>query len=516
VPLELASILREIPLSGVAERRSLRDRKGDRSGRTDPGNTSSRVRLPLGNAASGRQEFVTEAAVGEEQLNSDGEERIPAKADRSDMGLEQITGHTATEQSPNASVRLQAVVAEAAITQTSSSPTSSSRRDDPQEASHSSFDPDSPLPTSRAPRHSLLLALTTSPLKLDETSPTRSPSGSPSPTKRELLFAPEYHNVATPIRVRQNPISVVVMDTPSGQATSRHRLARSLRQEQSMIERQTTISDKLSAISLSMSGMKPSSYGASSTGVPTHVTRTQDLPSITAPSHSLQPSPFVSSVKVRKTLSVTSTSAVSDTKRNDATSSTTFPPTPRASVQAEEACQGGSAMHPVAAEPTQSRIPKSVVPPTQPVFRKPAISGLPTLKPSMLPTKSLSSSSSTTTSKNVTTITMSYKAARPEAGQPHELPRYATPVKGRLPSSLAFRSPAASRVISASNLAKPIQSRSVSGSMASSALGAVRPATPGKILNRSTAIGEIPSSAPQREIASKALPTQLNIVSEGS
>jgi hypothetical protein len=125
-----------------------------------------------------------------------------------------------------------------------------------------------------------------------------------------------------------------------------------------------------------------------------------------------------------------------------------------------------------------------VVPPIQPVFRKPMVSGLPVSKPSMLPSKSLS----TSTTQKPAPITMSFKAVRPEGGTQPELSRFATPVKARLPSTLAFRSPAASRIMAATNPVKPLHGRSASGSMTSSVSGAVRPMTPGK--NRSVSAGE--------------------------
>lgn len=509
----LASVLRELPVSGASERKSLRDRKGDRGGRIVPENESARASSRRVNPTPSRNDAANEVGVEQTQLIADGEERVSEEPENASAEVKQASMRKGVETSPHTSVRLQAAIAENAISSSVSPKTSDSPREDPQEATQSSFDPDSPLPTSRAPRHSLLLALTTSPLKFDETSLTKSPSDSPSPARRDLLFAPEFHNVTTPSRVRQKPMTVAAAETPSGQATSRHRLARTLRQEQSMIERQATINDKLSAISLSMSGIKASSYGASSMGLPKEITGERQHSAIHR-SVTKQRSPIAPTVHVKRTLSVTSSSVFEDGEKNDGTTSTNVEPTRKSSSKAGGASQGENGSHSSAIELTQSRIPKSVAPPSQPVFRKPTVSGLPTLKPSTLPSKSLSSSTSSTTSKSAATITMSYKATRPDAGHQQELPRYATPVKGRLPSASAFRSPAASRVISASNPAKPIQSRNVSGNMTNSVPGAMRPMTPGKLLSRSTIIEEGAKFAPHREMGPKDIFPHSNTVSE--
>ncbi|GHJ85040.1 hypothetical protein NliqN6_1442 [Naganishia liquefaciens] len=378
------------------------------------------------------------------------------------------------------------------------------------ETSYSSFDPDSPLPTSRAPRHSLLLALTTSPLKFDETSPTKSPSNSPSPTRHELVFAPEYHNVTTPSRPHQRPMAVSATETPSGPATSRHRLARALRQEQFMIERQAAINDKLSAISLSMSGMRASFYGASSIGQPKQVSAERDGPHILT-SADKQRIPSGPSTKVPQSLPVNSGSVSEADKPEGVTRSTVNEPITNTTSKADGLSQSENQLHASSVKIAQSRIPKPVLPPSQPVFRKPTISGLPTIKPSLLPTKTPD-----VPAKISSMMTLNYKATRPEAGHPNELQKYATPLKGRLTSSEGFRSPAATRVISASNPAKPIQSRIVSGNLTASMQGAVRPVTPGKTLNRSVSAQEGSSATIQREKESKSSPPRSSPVRSSS
>lgn len=424
---------------------------------------------------------------------------------------ELVAGHVDARTTPRTTIAPQSTSPEDAAASSLSPATPESCVKDPSEMSHSSFDPDSPLPTSRAPRHSLLLALTTSPLKLDETSPIKSPSNSPSPTRHELLFAPEYHDVTTPSRPRQKPMSVTVTETPTGQATSRHRLSRALRQEQAMIERQATINDKLSAISLSMSGMKASFYGASSTGQAAQVLRESDRSPIPATSTKQRtPSRLV---QFPRNSPVTLNSVSVRRESDDKAASIVVEPEQSLCSKTEAQSRSENHLHASAGKLAQSRIPKPIFPPSQPVFRKPTISGLPTLKPSLLPTKSLSSSTSSVPPKPASTITMSYKAARPEAGHLHELAKYATPVKGRLTSSMGFRSPAASRVIFATNPIKPIHGRNVSGNMPVSIQSAVRPMTPGKPLSRSVTTQAGSPTAVQREKEFKSPSMKLSSVS---
>lgn len=431
-------------------------------------------------------------------LVAGGGEQVSGEAGDDKGEAEQVAEHADARTSSRMTIAPQSTPPEDAAASSLSPATPESCGNDLSETSHSSFDPDSPLPTSRAPRHSLLLALTTSPLRLDETSRNKSPSKSPSPTRHELLFAPEYHNVTTPSRPRQKPMPVTVTETPSGQATSRHRLARALRQEQNMIERQATINDKLSAISLSMSGMKASLYGAFSTGQSAQVLRESDHSPIPA-SATIQRAPSRLVGHFPRNAPVTLNSVFEGREPDDKAASTVVEPEQSLSSKMESPSRSEIQLHASAVKLAQSRIPKPILPPSQPVFRKPTISGLPTLKPSLLPTKSLSSSTSSVPPKPASTITMSYKAARPEAGYPHELLKYATPVKGRLTSSMGFRSPAASRVISAANPIKPIHGRNVSGNMTASIQGAVRPMTPGKSLSRSGTTQEGSSTAIQRE-----------------
>lgn len=515
--IDVGKLFQELSLSGGSARKSLRDRKGDRSGRISSRNGPAEAPPASFNTMFPDSQVILPASASIPQTNE-----IPSDASQGVMVLEDVDEaldepQTATlQESANqvlqSSERFQAVLREGDASPSMSLTYLNLTAED-DDKPNSSFDPDSPLPVSRAPRHSLLLALTTSPMHFDPTSPSKSSSGSPSPLKMEPLFAPEYQSMATPIRLRQTleTAAFVMSETPLGQTTSRHRDARTLRKEQATMERQATIVDKLNAVSLAMSGLKASAYGASSIE-PRTISRNDESEEIRQ--HSLQigteqsktpPAPILKNPVVL----APPCTIFSESKDNApivavaATPSRVKPPAkPFVDLQATGLQQ------PSVIDPGQSRIPKSVVPPSQPVFRKPMVSGLPVLKPSTLPTKSLTAS----TTQKAAPITMSFKAVRPEGGLQPELPKFATPVKARLPSTLAFRSPAASRIMAATNPAKPLHGRSASGSMSSSVSGAVRPMTPGK--NRSVSAGEAAAAGVRPEISSLSVaPTPSGLVS---
>jgi hypothetical protein len=500
-------VFRELAISDVSARKSLRDRKGERSERISSRNggaefpaASTVVQSPSRRTAPRSPTPIPE----ESAVPSDENLAVIAMENKEDASTQEqfVAPPEASDPAPPSSKRFQAVLREnddAAPTSPQSGP---STPGDQAEKANSSFDPDSPLPVSRAPRHSLLLALTTSPMHFD-TSSSKSSSGSPSPLKMEPLFAPEYHTVATPNRARQalEASAYGITETPLGQATSRHRDARTLRKEQATMERQATISNKLSAVSMAMSGLKASGYGASSVEPrrPSHKEEPNDiqyqsfqvdLEKSKTPPRSVSKNPVVlappCTIFPESKECAPPIANVSVPMRASPEKTATSPKkTATSPVKAALNDPGEGLQKPSTVEIGQSRIPKSVVPPSQPVFRKPMISGLPVLKPSMLPTKSPAAS---TTQKAALPITMNFKAVRPDASTQADLPRFATPVKGRMPSALAFRSPAASRIMAATNPAKPIGGRSASGSLLSSVSGAVRPATPGK--NRSVSAGE--------------------------
>lgn len=508
--IALGKAFRELCISEGSARKSLRNRKGERSERISSRHRPSAApgaapllaspspqavqhsSSPISNTAEAPSETNQHPIVSEQGEDDLEQERIPAAQHPS-------------EQPPTSSKRFQAVLHDG----DAAPPTShSAPLDNQADKSDSSFDPDSPLPVSRAPRHSLLLALTTSPVHFDVSS-SRSSSGSPSPLKTEPLFAPEYQTAVTPNRSRQTLEAAAfgITETPLGQATSRHRDARTLRKEQATMERQATISNKLNAVSMAMSGLKASGYGASS--IEPRSTSYQESPKIQrqyfqvdveeskTPPGSITKNPVVleppctisPEPEERAPPIVIASKPLRAKSPEKCTTPGTKPVTsPMKSVYGNQSTDQDRSS---AIETGLSRIPKSVAPPSQPVFRKPMISGLPVLKPSLLPTKSLPTSA---TQKTAPPITMNFKAVRPEAALQPDVPRFATPLKGRMPTTLAFRSPAASRIMAATNPTKPMHGRSASVSLASSVSGAVRPVTPGKV--RSVSVGE--STGPAR------------------
>lgn len=513
--MDQGKVLQELPLFGGSIRRSLRDRKGDRSERvtTRNGSAKAAIRIVSTERTSPRADQPSATPIdnlSETSPNADSGAHVLTAIE--DVALQQ----EGSDQVQQSSALSQPVLDKGDLSSTASPQAPNSTLDDLPEESHSSFDPDSPLPVSRAPRHSLLLSLTASPLHFDQTSPSKSSSASPSPSRDEPLFAPEYHSMTTPVRVRQTPGAAAfgITDTPLGQATSRRRDARTLRREQATMERQATISNKLTAVSLAMSGLKASAYGTSSieprSPLQNNETRDDHYPPIQTDTKEGNTRNLL--ISENTVILERPCSTISEGEGDSLiTALAVTRARSKSPAKKSSESQGGNFSRPTVSEMGQSRIPKSVVPPSQPVFRKPTISGLPILKPSMLPTKSLLTD---TAQKAAPTITMAYKAVRPEGGLQPELARFATPVKGRLPSNLAFRSPAMSRVVSATNPAKPIHARSVSGSMTSSVSGAVRPMTPGKNLSRSVSAGESAAMTPRRGIsdAGSTLP-QLEFVS---
>lgn len=490
--IDVGKVFQELSLSGASLRKSLRDRKGDRSGRISgrngPAEAASISLNPMSPALQAIQSVS--APTDTKQMPPDHSQCVEVLEDADEASDKQPT---ATLQEPSnqvlqSSERFQAVLREGS-TSPSPFPGSSNSTVKDDDKANSSFDPDSPLPVPRAPRHSLLLALTTSPMQFETTSPSKSSSGSPSPSKMEPAFAPEYQSMATPIRLRQtlDTSAFEISETPLGQTTLRHRDARTLRKEQATMERQATISDKLNAVSLAMSGLKASAYGTSSIE-PRAILQKHEPKEIEQQTLQLgtersktPPAPILKNPVVLEP----PCTIFPELKDQASVAAVAATPSRAKSPTKPSVDSQGTVLHQASViDPGQSRIPKSVVPPSQPVFRKPMISGLPVMKPSMLPSKSLS----TSTTQKPAPITMSFKAVRPEGGTQPELPRFATPVKARLPSTLAFRCPAASRIMAATNPVKPLHGRSASGSMTSSVSGAVRPMTPGK--NRSVSAGE--------------------------
>lgn len=498
-------VLRELPVSSASERKSLRDRKGERAGRngskigtpTISPTPSASTSSAQATETSAVPQLPVQASMKYDDDGSNLNTSMPVQTSpRLDAHEHQaIPPHERLlDEITGASARLQEVLKlEDSETKCSvtpqPTPTADAGGDD------ESFDPDSPLPMSRAPRHSLLLSLTTSPIRAAEVSPSKSSSESPSPPRDDMLFTPEYHHITTPSRIRTARAFLAGNDpkSPACQTVSRHRDSRLQRREQAVLERQATISNKLSAVSLTMSGLGASAYGGTSTPY-------RHMSSISGK----QSGYSAAGAETEHTRAGTDTgrAATSNPASGPATAvilDDVFHEPLEAKLQSrtisspEQHSQGvpeHNTQQQGMLETAVSRIPKPVIPPTQPVFRKPVVSNLPVLR------LSTSTMKSSTIQKPASTITATSKAVRPEIASQSEHPKIGTPVRGRLPNTLAFRSPAASRVISASNPAKPIQTRIVSGSLASSTSGAVRPITPGKSNSRSVGAGETAPPTP--------------------
>jgi hypothetical protein len=493
----IGHVLQELSISGVSERKSLRDRKGGRAGRGSSSIEAANLSLaalspgPTSHSlpTAGSIERHTEETIAFTPKTS----ATPTK--RLDTEKKQPTPQqdSIRDEIAKSSARIQEVVKVedsgfvAPLSEQLKSP-----GDDQND--NESFDPDSPLPISRAPRHSLLLSLTASPTKIGEASPSKSSTGSTSPARDDLLFMPEYHIITTPFRnrpARSSPTASIIK-TPTSQAVPRHRDSRSQRREQATLERQVTISNKLSAVSLTMSGLGASAYGSSSTP---HKAICAGQKATSTSHSSLEISYPVPLTRDGYTLAGNFAETATKTHSQPTTLVTAYdvfdePTNSKAPAGAKlpakhsEPVPASTNIPHNTLETAASRIPKSVAAPTQPVFRKPLISNLPVMKPS------LSTIKSSTMSKPTSNFNATLKAVRPEVtGQP-ELATYATPIRGRAPSTLAYRSPAAFRVVSAGSVVKPIQARTASGTLFPSAFNAARPSTPGKAMHRSIGAGE--------------------------
>ncbi|KAJ9098146.1 hypothetical protein QFC21_004475 [Naganishia friedmannii] len=489
----IGHVLQELSVSGANEKKSLRDRKGGRaergSNRIEATNLASAASTPTPTSqpllAEGMIEHHTEEVIafsvkslGTPSRRLDIDQKHPTPQQDS------IQDEVAT-----ASARLQEVLQ---LEESDLVAPRSEHLESPRDGQidNESFDPDSPLPMSRAPRHSLLLSLTTSPTKIREASPSRSSIESSSPAQDDLLFMPEYHIITTPSRnrpARSSP-AASVSKTPMSQAIPRHRDSRTQRREQATLERQATITNKLSAVSLTMSGLGASAYGSSSTPHKA-ISGGQKL---TAASHPAS----VSRLAAASAGNIAETVVVVDSRSTtlaivhdvfDEPTKAKAPARPRSPPRHFEAVAESRVIQQTTVETVASRIPKSVAAPTQPGFRKPMISNLPVMKPS------LSTIKSSTTQKPASSIAATLKAVRPETASQPEPAKFATPMRGRVPSALAFRSPGALRVVSDGSTAKPIQARTASGTLFSSTSGAARPVTPGKTLYRS--IGNVDTAA---------------------
>lgn len=500
----VGQVLRELSICGASERKSLRDRKGGRaergSSRIETANpslasmTPTSTPLPL-SVECAKERHTNESLTihststttnqclnTEEQQPTPQQESAPIEITKACTRLQEVLKMEDSGIEAPPPQRLETAIGG--------------------ESDNESFDPDSPLPMSRAPRHSLLLSLTASPTRIGEASPSKSSTESSSPVRDDLVFIPEYHIITTPSRnrpARSSP-GASVIKTPMSQAVPRHRDARTQRREQATLERQATISNKLSAASLTMSGLGAAAYGSSST--PYKVNSAGQK--VTLTSNSARESNYrvpISQLDHMVTKSIAQNAVMANDKPttlaivHDVFDEPTKGKTTlhaRSPPSRSEPVTESSIIHQNTSETVASRIPKSVVAPTQPVFRKPMISNLPVMKPS------LSTFKSSTAQKPASNITSSLKAVRPEAASQAEPVKFATPSRGRAPSALAFRSPATFRVVSAGSTVKPIQARTASGTLLSSAAGVTRPVTPGKLLYRSVGASETATVTPRK------------------
>ncbi|KAJ9117528.1 hypothetical protein QFC22_004378 [Naganishia vaughanmartiniae] len=500
-------VLQELSVSGASERKSLRDRKGGRaergSRRVETADLSSAALTPTPASRPLPVESPNECRTADSLIIS-GTSIIPSKCLNAEGQQPTPQQEPIQDEITRASARLQEVLKleDSGIEAPCPGPLETLEDggiDD------ESFDPDSPLPMSRAPRHSLLLSLTASPSKIGETSPSRSSIESTSPVRDDLLFMPEYHIITTPSRnrpARSSPASpaALVVKTPMGETATRRRDTRTQRREQATLERQATISSKLSAVSLTMSGLGASAYGSSSTpykaisGGPRVASTSYLAPEAKFPAPGSRLEHVVAgdaAETVSKVNSQPATLAIVHDVFDEPTKAKA-PLRARSPTRTPEAVLDSSVIQQNTLETLASRIPKSVAAPTQPVFRKPMISNLPVMKPS------LSTIKSSTIQKPVSSITASLKAVRPEIASQPEHAKFATPMRARAPSGLPFRSPATFRVVSAGSTVKPQQARTASGTLSSSTTGATRPVTPGKVLYRSTGMGETTTMTPRQ------------------
>ncbi|KAJ9092718.1 hypothetical protein QFC19_008643 [Naganishia cerealis] len=492
-------VLRELAVYGGSERKSLRDRKGERAERgnvrIDTVTLSSAPPTPASTAVSFPAQPSLE--IHAEESGSSSSIFLAASNRLSDTDRQQSTPppEATRDEITKASARLQEVLR---LEDSGSQARESERLSTPKDGGNDdeSFDPDSPLPMSRAPRHSLLLSLTASPIQAEEASPSKSSSESTSPL-RDDLFMPEYQIITTPYRnrsMRSSPTALGIK-TPVGPVVPRHRDSHTKRRAQATLERQAAISNKLSAVSLNMSGLGSSAYGSAGTPYKSISHPQEMLPSDTPASIARPEKPVVEgNIGVVGTttpnLQLPTLAIVHDVFDEPTGSREQSRPKSPTRYSEETYKRGGVQQN--TSETLASRIPKPVAPPTQPVFQKPMISNLPVLKP-LVPTMK-----SSATQKLTSSITATFKAVRPEITSQNEPIKLGTPVRGRLPSAFAFRSPAASRVLSASNPSKFAQARTASGSLLSSTSGAARPITPAKGLYRSMGVREPGPPTPRR------------------